>query len=106
MKNLLNKIHKAKKATIWVLLILNLALISGYVYGIKCTVFNVVASTEAEKALAQTSVAVTDYESHQTALKSKITLDFAYAQGFRDASNQQIFIVKKPVADTLSFNAL
>lgn len=106
MKKIFNKIQRFEKQAVWVLLILNIVLAGGYVYGVNRTVFNVVAKTKAEKSLAQISVAVADLESSQVSLKNKITLDFAYSQGFKDASKQQIFIVKKPVANTLSFNAL
>jgi hypothetical protein len=106
MKNLLNKTKKFQKSAVWMLVVLNVVLAGGYVYAVNRTVFNVVATTKAEKALAQSSASVADLESRQVSLKNKITLDFAYAQGFQDASNQQIFIVKKPVADILSFNAL
>ena len=88
------------------LLVLNVMLVGGYVYAVNRTVFNVVASTKANKALAQSSATTADLESHYIALKNKVTLDFAYAQGFQDASNKQIFIVKKPVANILSFNAI
>jgi hypothetical protein len=106
MKNLFKKIQKFKKPAIWTLLMFNIVLAGGYVYEINHTVFNVVAMTKAEKALAQSSAVTTDLESQRVSLKNKITLDFAYSQGFHDASNQQIFIVKKPVVNTLSFNAI
>lgn len=106
MKNLLNKIQKFQKPTIWMLLILNITLAGGYIYAVNRTVFNVVATTSAQKTLAQSSATVADLESRQVSLETKITLNFAYSQGFQDASNQQIFITKKPIADTLSFNAL
>ena len=106
MKNLFNKIQKFQKPAVWTLLVLNIVLAGGYVYAVNRTVFNVVASTKAEKALAQSSAASADLESKYISLKNKINLDFAYAQGFKDASNQQVFIVKKPVTHTLSFNAL
>jgi ribosomal protein L18 len=105
MKNILAQIIKFQKSAVWILIVLNIVLAGGYVYTVNRTVFNVVASTKAEKALAQSSAASADLESRYVSLKNKITLDFAYAQGFQDASNQQIFIVKKPVIDTLSFNA-
>ena len=88
------------------LIFLNMVLVSGYIYAVNRTVFNVVASTKAGKTIAQSSAVVADLESRQVSLKNTITLDFAYSQGFQDASNQQIFIVKKPVSNTLSFNAL
>ena len=106
MKNLFNKTIKYKKPAIWMLLIVNVILAGGYTYAVNRTVFNVVATTKAEKALADTNAKVADLESNYIAMKSKITLDFAYSQGFQDASKQQIFIAKKPVAQTLSFNAL
>ena len=106
MKKLFDKIQKFQKPAVWVLLVLNIALAGGYVYAVNRTVFNVVASTKAEKALAESSATSADLESRYVSLNNKITLDFAYAQGFQDASNQQIFIVKKPVANTLTFNAL
>lgn len=106
MKNLFNKTQKFQKPAVWMLLFLNVTLAVGYVYMINRTVFNIVASTDAKKVLAQSSAAAADLESRYISLKNKITLDFAYAQGFKDASNQQIFIVKKPVANILSFNAL
>lgn len=106
MKNLFNKIKKFEKSAVWMLVILNVVLAGGYVYAVNRTVFNVVASTKAQKMLAQSSAASADLESHYVSLKNKITLDFAYSQGFQDASNQQIFIVKKPAVNTLSFNAL
>jgi cell division protein FtsI/penicillin-binding protein 2 len=106
MKNLFKKIKKFQKPAVWALLFLNITLASGYVYAVNRTVFNVVATTKAEKTLTQSSAMMTDLESEQVSLKNKITLDFAYAQGFQDASNQQIFIVNKPIANALSFNAL
>jgi hypothetical protein len=106
MKNLFHKIQKFQKPTVWMLVVLNIVLAGGYVYSVNRTVFNVVAATKAEKALAQSSVTTADLESRQVSLRNRITLDFAYSQGFQDASNQQIFIVKKPVVNTLSFNAL
>lgn len=106
MKNLFNKIQKFQKPVVWMLLCLNLALVGGYVYAVNRTVFNVVATTKAKKALAQSSATSADLESRYVGLKNKITLDFAYSQGFQDASGQQIFIVKKPVINALSFNAL
>lgn len=101
-----NSFNKIKKSAILSLLLVNVVLIGGYIYGVNRTVFNVVASTKAEKALAQSAATSSDLESRYISLKNKITLDFAYAQGFQDASNQQVFIVKKPVTKTLSFNAL
>ena len=106
MKKIFHKIRKFKKPAVWLLLLLNISLVGGYVYAVNRTVFNVVAYTKAESALAQSSATSADFESSYISLKSKITLDFAYAQGFQDASKQQIFIVKKPVSNTLSFNAL
>ena len=106
MKNLFHQIQKFQKPAVWLLLMLNVLLAGGYIYVVNRTVFNVVATSNAQKTLAQSSATVADLESLQVSLKNKITLDFAYAQGFQDASNQQIFIVKKPIADTLSFNAL
>lgn len=101
----LNKLQKFQKPAIWTLLILNVILAGGYTYAVNRTVFNVVATTKAEKALAQSSAAEADLESSYAVLDNKITLDFAYDQGFQDASNQQIFISKKPVNSVLSFNA-
>jgi len=106
MKSFFYKIIKYKKPAVWTLLVLNLALAGSYTYAINRTVFNVVATTKAEKALAQSSATEADLESSYVSLKNKITLDFAYAQGFQDASKQQIFIAKKSVTKTLSFNAL
>lgn len=88
------------------LVFVNLILVGGYMYAVNRTVFNVVAATKAEKSLAQSSASVADLESSYISLRNKITLDFAYTQGFQDASGQQIFITKKPIAKTLSFNAL
>jgi hypothetical protein len=106
MKNLFKKIQKFQKPAVWTLLFLNVVLAGGYVYAVNCTVFNVVATTKAEKTLVQSSTTATDLESRQVSLRNKITLDFAYSQGFQDASKQQIFIVKKPITNALSFNAL
>ena len=106
MKNLLNNTTQYKKPAVWMLLILNVVLAGGYTYAVNRTVFNVVATTKAEKGLAQSAAKVADLESHYMALKNKITLDFAYSQGFKDASSQQIFITKKSVGKALSFNAL
>lgn len=106
MKKLFDKIQKFQKVAIWMLLVLNVVLAGGYVYAVNHTVFNVLASTKVEKALAVNSAAVSDLESRYVSLKNKITLDFAYSQGFQDASKQQIFIVKKTTAGTLSFNAI
>ena len=100
------KIKKFQKLTVWTLLVLNVVLAGGYIYAVNRTVFNVVAATKAEKNLTQSVAVVTDLESNYISLKNKITLDFAYSQGFQDASNQQIFIVKKPMGHVLSFNAL
>jgi hypothetical protein len=106
MKNLINKTQKFQKPAVWMLVVINVVLASAYVYSVNRTVFNVVAANKAEKALAQSSATVADLESRQVSLKNKITLDFAYSQGFQDASNRQIFIAKKPAANLLSFNAL
>lgn len=106
MTNIFHKIQKFQKSAVWMLLLLNVVLIGGYVYAVNRTVFNVVASTKAENTIAQSSATVSDLESRYVALKNKITLDFAYSQGFQDASKQQIFIAKKLVSNTLSFNAL
>jgi hypothetical protein len=106
MKNLLNTTTKYKKQAVWMLIVLNIMLLVGYGYAVNRTVFNVVATTKAEKILNETHSASSDLESKYIALKNKITLDFAYEQGFLDASNQQIFIAKKPIGKTLSFNAI
>ena len=105
MKNIIKKTQKFQKPAVWTLLVLNVILAGGYTYAVNQTVFNVVASKKAGTALAQTSVKVSDLESRYISLKNKITLDFAYEQGFQDASGHQVFIVKKPVNNTLSFNA-
>ncbi len=106
MKNLFNKIQNFKIPIVWMLLSLNIMLAGGYIYAVNRTVFNVVAATNAEKTLANSSASIGDLESQYVSLKNKITLDFAYSQGFLDASKQQIFIVQKPVNSTLSLNAL
>jgi hypothetical protein len=106
MTNFIKKIQKYQKPAVWVLLFLNIALIGGYVYAVNRTVFNVVASAKAEKAIAQNSAVSAELESRYISLKNKVTLAFAYTQGFQDASGQQIFIVKKPVTSVLSLNAL
>lgn len=106
MKNLFKKTQKFQKSAVWALVFLNVVLAGGYIYAVNCTVFNVVATTKAGKTLAQTNATVSDLESRYVSIKNKINLDFAYSQGFQDASNQQVFIVKKPIANTLSFNAL
>lgn len=105
MKNLFHKTQKFQKPAVWMLLFLNVFLVGGYLYAVNRTVFNVVATTNAEKTLAQSAATSADLESSYIALKNKITLDFAYSQGFQDASGQQIFLVKKPAVNTLSFNA-
>jgi len=88
------------------LLLVNIVLAGGYTYAVNRTVFNVVATKNAESALAKSSANVANLESSYISLNSKITLDFAYSQGFQDASKQQIFIAQKPVDSILSFNAL
>ncbi len=106
MKKIFYQIHKFKKPMVWGLLALNLILAGTYTYAVNRTVFNVVAATKAEKDLAQTSATAADLESEYVSLKNKITLDFAYSQGFRDASADQIFIASKSTSKSLSFNAL
>jgi hypothetical protein len=106
MKNSLNTIKKYQKPAVWMLVALNVVMAGGYVYAVNRTVFNVVAVTKAESALAQNYATVADLESHQASLRNKITLDFAYSQGFKDASKQQIFITRKSLSNALTFNAL
>ncbi|HAO64643.1 TPA: hypothetical protein DCQ44_01535 [Candidatus Taylorbacteria bacterium] len=106
MKNTLSKTQKFQKPAVWMLIVLNLVLAGGYTYAVNRTVFNVVATSKTEKTLAQNSADAADLESKYITLKNKITLDFAYSQGFQDASKQQIFIAKKAAGSTLSFNAL
>lgn len=106
MKKFFGKMQKFQKPAVWMLVSFNVVLIGGYVYAVNRTVFNVVAATKAEKAIAHASATSADLESRYVSLKNKITLDFAYSQGFQDASKHQIFIAKKPAANTLSFNAI
>jgi len=106
MKNLTKNSIRFQKPAVWMLLVANVVLAGGYVYSVQRTVFNVVSSTKAEKALSQSSATMSDLESRYMAIRNKITLDFAYAQGFEDASKHQIFIAKKSAGKTLSFNAL
>ena len=106
MKNLIQKIQKFKKVAIWFLLLANIALAGSYTYGVNRTVFNVVATDKAEKALATNNASLADMESHYISISNKITLDFAYAQGYEDASVHQIYVPSKSVSANLSFNAL
>jgi len=86
------------------LILVNLVLAGGYTYSVNRTVFNVVATDKAEKALANNSASVADLESRYISLSNKLTLDFAYAQGYQDASDHQIYISGKNAPASLSFN--
>ena len=104
MKNLIQKIQKFKKVTIWLLLLVNLVLGGGYTYAVNRTVFNVVATNKAEKALVAGYASVADLESEYISLSNKLTLDFAYARGYQDASLHQIYVPSKTTLSSLSFN--
>lgn len=106
MKNIFQKINKFKKISIWLLVLANITLASSYTYGVNNTVFNVVATDRAEKALSANNAAIADLESKYISLTNNLTLDFALAQGYQDASGHQIYVPNKATLTTLSFNAL
>jgi hypothetical protein len=106
MKKAFIIIAQYKKPAVWLLLIANLVMAGGYAYAVNRTVFNVVATTKAQKNLAEVNTSIADLESHYITVRNKITLDFAYSQGFQDASKKQIFIAKKTQSSSLSFNAI
>ena len=105
MTNIFKKINKFRKVAIWLLVGLNIVLAGGYTYSVNRTVFNVVASEKSSKVLAQNNAKLADLESKYIALSSDLTLDFAYAQGYQDASGHQIYVPNKNAPVGLSFNA-
>ena len=104
MKTKITKLNKYKKIAIWFLLLANLSLAGGYTFAVNRTVFNVVATSKAQRALSTNTATMADLESKYIALSNNLTLDFAYAQGYKDASDDQIFIPSKSVSGGLSFN--
>ncbi len=106
MNLVLTKINSYRKPLVWGLLSLIVVLAFSYAYCINQTVFNAVALQKSQSTLAHADSEYSDLESQYISLKNTVTLDYAYAHGFKDSTESQKFIAKKSLAQAFSFNAI
>lgn len=106
IRSLINFIDHIRKPLIIAGLVLNVSLGFLYAYYINSTIHHAVTIGKVQSELAAESTHVADLESRYMQLTSAITLDFAYTQGYVDASTRQTYISEKSLSPTLSFNAL
>lgn len=106
MTQALKKIGKAasnnERKTFYVLVSLIVVVSFFYGFFVQQTIINVV---EREKTLKETRVVsseIGDLESSYIALKNNITLDFAYAQGFKDAKATEYISKRELGRNTIS----
>src|SRR5690606_13683195 len=100
--------HVDRYCTAVVIVLIALTAMSsfGYIYLINNTVRSTVAQDRALKQMVLEDTELAQLQSRYMQLTSGITLDFAYSQGFVDASKQQSFISKQSLSRTVSFNAI
>ncbi|MDD5318548.1 MAG: hypothetical protein PHF79_01865 [Candidatus Pacebacteria bacterium] len=74
-------------SVVWSLFALFIVLVAMYGILVRQTVFNVVARQQAENKVADLGSATSDLEYQYISAKNAITLDVAYAHGFKDVTN-------------------
>jgi hypothetical protein len=85
--------------------LLNVTCGFGYVYFINSTIHNAVALDKAQSQLLNQNARIAELESKYISLTNTVTLDFAYARGFADASSHQSYVAEKSLSRKVSFNA-
>lgn len=95
-----------RSALVMAVVILNVSFGFLYAYLINSTIHNAVVVDQGQRALAIQGAKVSELESDYMRLTNAITLDFAYSQGFSDASTKQSYIATKSLSSNLSFNAI
>ncbi len=73
-----------------------------YGYFVQQTIFNVAERARTESSIAKVSSHLGEMESNYLALKRDVTIDRAYALGFKDVSNT--LFVARDGAQNLSYN--
>ncbi len=106
MKNFIKNTQRFRKVAVWLLIAANITLAGAYTYAVNSTVFNVVATDKAQKSLAYNNASIAELESKYISFSNNLTLDFAYAEGYQDASGHQIYVPNKAAPTGLSFSAL
>lgn len=86
-----------KKKTFYILASVALVFLGGYVYFVNQTVWNIVSRQNATKEIAMISSEVASLEASYMSLSGSLTLDHAYALGFREVASDNTIFVERSV---------
>ena len=96
-------INISTKALFFMLATVLVFVFASYVYLVNKTIMNVVARESAVQEAAELSGTVGELEFEYMAHKNSVTLDIAYAQGFKDTSPTR-FLARGQQSTTLTYN--
>lgn len=85
----------------WVVLLLIVCALFGYVYFLSTSVYGVIAREKAELQLSELLPQISQLESEYALLERNINLEFAYTRGFVDIAVPR-YISRIPAGDTLT----
>jgi hypothetical protein len=89
----------------WVLFSLALILVTGYIYLINDSVFNINERRAVVEEIGQVSSEIAVLEAEYMGIASGIDMKLAYEMGFQDASRKSLFAIRDSAPAALSLNS-
>jgi hypothetical protein len=95
--------YETRARTFWALMVISAMALIIYIVAVLATVRHTVVRQNLQRQVSTLSTEVNNLEFTYIALQNEVTLDLAYAKGFKDVSNP--LYISRSAAASLSFNA-